>query len=167
MSTVCVCGHDENQHGTYGWGSDTTDYCHGCIAESPSKTQSKCKGYLRHAPQDLPIPADPDFLLVLKHYPNARKSTHTGNIIAGEAARDSTQHVLGKTWKIAAESIRSQAKIEAAPYPSTNHEQHVHRMEELIKSIAKHTLDVNKIQITIMQDFHELHSRVEAIKKGK
>lgn len=164
MSTVCVCGHDYEHHTT----NVLWDGGHhkGCTV-STLTNPCGCCSFRPHSPQDLPIPADPDFLLVLKHYPNARKSTHTGNIIAGEAARDSTQHVLGKTWKIAAESIRSQAKIEAAPYPSTNHEQHVHRMEELIKSIAKHTLDVNKIQITIMQDFHELHSRLEAIKKGK
>jgi hypothetical protein len=103
-----------------------------------------------------------DVRIVTGQFPNARKSLCTGNILSGEDTPGGSQSVIGSSWKQAADYVISQTGA-VAPISDTSH---IARMEELIKSIAKHTLDINKIQVEVMHDFHELHSRLEALKKG-
>lgn len=148
MSTVCVCGHESYAH----YGKGDKQWC--------NTPECRCAAYCARR-ECLPInPTDVD--LVSKHYPKARKSSHTGKILSGENdANGVACMVVGDTWAEAAENIRN-AKPDD-PVEVT----HIVRMEELIKSIAKYTLDANKLQVAIMHDFHELHTRLEMVKRGK
>jgi len=106
--------------------------------------------------EDDPFDVVADVDLVRRRYPKSRKSLITGSILHGEQE----SHVIGHSWKEAADEIRKTQERIPTTVPSN-----VDAMQRIISKIAKLNLDINELQMQILQEYHELHTRLERVRR--
>lgn len=137
--SLCICGHKRYRHFEAIVGTV-------CAGDNVLTDQCVCNHF------DAAI----DVNLVQKHYPKSRKSLSSGHILHGEQEC----HVIGQSWKDAADDIRKTQERIPAAVPSN-----VDAMQRIISKIAKLNLDINELQMQILQEYHELHTRLERVRR--